>query len=47
MVDYYVYLPIDDSEMYLVNFGLIGIFLFIILFLYVKTNKKLPAKDSG
>lgn len=47
MVDYYVYLPIDDSEMYLVNFGLIGVFLFIILFLYVKTDKKLLAKNSG
>lgn len=47
MVDYYIYLPIDDSEMYLINFSIIGIFLFIILYLHVKGNKKPTSKNSS
>lgn len=44
--DYYLYLPINDSGIYLINFSVIGIFLYIILYLYVKSNKKSTTKDS-
>lgn len=44
--DYYFYLPINDSGMYLINFSVIGVFLYIILYLYVKSNKKSTTKDS-
>lgn len=47
MIDYYFYLPVDDSEMYLINFSIIGIFLFIILYLHVKSNKKPVTENSS
>ena len=41
-IDYYIDLPISDFNMFAINFAIIGIFLFIILYLYVKSNKKYP-----
>lgn len=46
-IDYYVDIPISDYNMFAINIALIGIFLFIILFLYVKSHKKTVAKDNS
>lgn len=47
IVDYYIELPISDFNMFAIHFSIIGILLFIILYLYVKSNKKSTAEDSG
>lgn len=46
MIDYYFYLPIDNSKIHLINYSIIGIFLFIILYMYVKNSKRLITEDS-
>lgn len=38
-IDYYIDLPISDFNMYAINIALIGIFLFIILYLYLKRKR--------
>lgn len=44
-VDYHFDLPVSDLEIFAIHFSMIGIFLFIILYLYVKSNKKSTAKS--
>ena len=38
--DYYIGVPVDDRELLTIYLLLTGLFLFIILYLYVKNNKK-------
>ncbi len=45
-LDYYIDLPIDDFQILAIHSTIIGIFLFIILYLYAKNNKKSIRKDS-
>lgn len=45
-VDYYIDLPINDFNMYAINISLIGIFLFIILYLYVKSRRQNAKRSS-
>lgn len=44
--DMYVGVPLNDRDILSVYLIITGIFLFIILYLYVKSNKKPTAKDS-
>lgn len=46
IVDLYIGIPIGDLPYLLLQLIVSGISLFIILYLYVKSNKKAPAKDS-
>ena len=45
-IDYYVDMSISDLNMFAINVALIGVFLFIILFLYVKSHKNITNKDN-
>lgn len=45
-IDFYVNIPLDDRELLVMYLSLSGIFIFIILYLYVKNHKKLAIKDS-
>lgn len=40
IVDYYWGIPVSDKGMFLIYMMITGIFLFIILYLYLKTKKK-------
>lgn len=40
LIDYYIGIPINDFSFMLLGLTIFGIFLFIILYLYVTTNKK-------
>ena len=44
--DLYIGIPLSDRDMYSFYLIITGIFLFIILYLYVKTNKKISVRDS-
>lgn len=44
--DLYIGIPLSDLEMLALYMSITGITLFIILYLYVKSNKKPTAKDS-
>lgn len=44
--DLYIGVPLDDRNMFALYLSITGIFLFIILYLYVKSNKKPAAEDS-
>lgn len=46
ITDYYLNIPIEDFEIISLHCVIAGIFLFIILYLYVKTNKKISVRDS-
>lgn len=46
LIDYYIKLPISDFNMLAINVVLIGIFLFITLYLYVKARKETAIGDS-
>lgn len=46
IIDYYYELSIDTGNLLMIHNSIIGIFLFIILYLYVKSNKKSIGKDS-
>lgn len=46
IVDLYIGIPIGDLPYLLLQLIVAGISLFIILYLYVKSNKKAPTKDS-
>lgn len=46
-VDYYIDLPINDFQILAIHSAVIGIFLFMILYLYVTSNKKIDAENSG
>lgn len=45
--DLYVGIPLQDSTIISIYLIIAGIFLFIILYMYVKSNKKPTAKSSG
>lgn len=44
--DLYIGVPLDDRNMFTLYLSITGIFLFIILYLYVKSHKKPTGKDS-
>ncbi len=44
--DLYIGIPLSDIELLTVYLSITGIMLFIILYLYIKSNKKLTAKNS-
>lgn len=44
IIDYYIGIPIETSDLLAIHFWITGIFLFIILYLYVKYNKKVFSK---
>lgn len=46
IIDYYVGIPINDLEYLCLQMIIAGISLFIILYLYVKTNKKATIRNS-
>lgn len=46
LVDYYIGIPINDISFMLLGLTIFGIFLFIILYLYVTTNKKDASSNS-
>lgn len=46
IIDYYVGIPIEDLELLMIHGTITGLFLFVILFLYVKSHKKPTIKDS-
>lgn len=46
IVDYYYELPIETGNLLMIHNSIIGIFLFIILGIYVKNHKKHTSKDS-
>ena len=45
--DWYIGIPIDNRELFVVHLALVGITLFIILYLYVKHHKKIAPSSSG
>lgn len=45
IIDYYYELPIETSNLLMIHNSIIGIFLFIILYLYVKNHKKSTSKN--
>lgn len=46
LVDYYYTLPISDWELFILHMSIAGVLLFIILYLYVKSNSKNVKKYS-
>lgn len=46
IIDYYVGIPINDLEYLCLQMIIAGISLFIILYLYVRTNKKVTIRNS-
>ena len=46
IIDYYVGIPIKDLELLMIHGTITGLFLFVILYLYVKSHKKPTVKDS-
>lgn len=46
IIDYYYKLPIETGNLLMLHNSIIGVFLFIILYLYVKSCKKSVIKDS-
>lgn len=45
IIDYYYELPIETSNLLMIHNSIIGIFLFIILYIYVKNHKKSISKN--
>lgn len=46
IADYYYELPIETGNLLMIHNSIIGVFLFIILYLYVKNHKRAISKDS-
>lgn len=46
ITDYYIGIPIGDLELLMVHGAITGVSLFVILYLYVKSHKKLVTEDS-
>lgn len=46
IADYYYELPIETGNLLMIHNSIIGVFLFIILYLYVKSHKRPVGKDS-
>lgn len=46
IADYYYELPVDTGNLLMIHNSIIGVFLFIILYLYVKSHKRPIGKDS-
>jgi hypothetical protein len=46
IVDYYIGIPLDAFNIITLNFIVAGIFLFIILYLYVRHHKKAAGEDT-
>ena len=46
IADYYYELPIETGNILMLHNSIIGVFLFIILYLYVRSHKKPTDKDS-
>lgn len=46
LIDYYIGIPLNDQNFMLLGLTIFGIFLFIILYLYVTSTKKNASSDS-
>ena len=46
VIDYYIGIPLDTYSIIAVQFAVAGMFLFLILYFYVKCNKKAAGKDT-
>lgn len=46
LIDYYIGIPLSNQNFMLLGLTIFGIFLFIILYLYVTTNKKDASSNS-
>lgn len=46
LTDYYYTLPISDLELFILHMSIVGVSLFIILYLYVKSHSKNVKKHS-
>lgn len=46
IVDYYIGIPIESVELLMIHGAITGISLFLILYFYVKSNKRAAIKDS-
>ena len=44
--DWYIGIGISDRDLFILNMSITGVSLFIILYLYVKSHKKIVIKDS-
>lgn len=47
IVDYYVGISMSDFNLMMLHSVIIGLTLFIVLYLYVKNHKRITSKDSG
>lgn len=46
IIDYYIGIPISDLELLMVHIIILGILLFIILYSYVRKNKRIITENS-
>lgn len=46
IIDYYIGIPVDDYGIMMIHSSIIGISLFLILYFYVKHNKKPTTRNS-
>lgn len=46
IADYYIGIPIDTFYLFVVQFGILGLILFVILYRYVKNNKRVIIKSN-
>lgn len=46
IIDYYINIPIEDLELLMIHGTITGLFLFTILYLYVRNHKKSISKDN-
>lgn len=46
IIDYYIGIPVEDMELLMIHSIITCLFLFLILYLYVRSHKEISAKDS-
>lgn len=46
IIDYYIGIPVNNYSLMMIHSLIVGIFLFLILYFYVKCNKKSIIRDS-
>ena len=45
LYDYYIGIPVEDLRLLVIHLGVAGLFLFVILYLHVKNNKRTTIKS--
>lgn len=45
LYDYYIGIPVEDLRLLVIHLGVAGVFLFVILYLHVKNNKRTTIKS--